>query len=147
MKTSTILLLAGGALALFYFGNLAQAGNVLQYYIAAVDFTGLTTGRITLMVQNPSNASIDLNSMAGSITVNNATLGNISNFQGAQIPANSQAPVVVQVALSLGTVLGTLFQALTQPNGATPLNFVISGNANINAGTIIPFSINQTVNV
>lgn len=148
MKTSTVLILGVAAFALIYAGNLGVAGNVLQYYIAQVNFTGITTGNIVLMVQNPSNAAIQLNSMAGTITANGSTLGNISNFQGGvMIPPNDQVPVTINVALSLSTLLGQLYSVLTSPTGAQPIDFVISGNANINAGIIVPFNIAQTVNV
>jgi hypothetical protein len=148
MKTETIVLLGVALIGLIYVGNLGVAGNVLQYYIQAIDFTGITTGRIVLMVQNPSNATIQLNSMAGTITANGQTLGNISNFQGGvSIPANQQVAVTVNVVLSLSTVLGDLFTILTSPTGQNQLNVVISGNANINGGIIVPFNITQTVNV
>ncbi len=148
MKTSTVVLLGLGALALYYFGNLGIAANVLQYYIQSVNFTGLTTGSITLVVQNPSGTSIMLNSMAGTIAVNGTYIGNISNFQGGiEIGANSQQAVTIQVILSLGSIVEGVVQALTNPTGTNPLNFVISGNANIGFGTIVPFNITQTVNV
>lgn len=146
MKTNTILFLGAGALLLIYLGNLGVAGNVLQYYISAVDFTGLTTGRIVLVVQNPSNASILLNSMAGTITCNGTTLGNVSNFQGGvTIPANQQTQVTIQVALSLTGIMSQLYAALTNPTGTNKLTFVIQGNANINGGMEIPFNITQDV--
>jgi Late embryogenesis abundant protein len=146
MKTQNLVLLGVAAIVgLMYFGNLGVAGNVLQYYIQGVDFTGLTSGTIVLMVQNPSNATIKLNSMAGTISANNSTLGNISNFQGGiLIPANQQIPVNITVNLSLTSMLGQWFQVLTQPTGQNQINFVI---ANINSGLIVPFNINQTVNV
>jgi hypothetical protein len=148
MKTGPILLVGCGLLALLYFGNLGIAGNVLQYYIQSVNFTGITSGTITLVIQNPSNATIILNSMAGTVAVNGTTLGNISNFQGGiTIPANQQVPVTLTVAVSLFNTLGSLYAALTNPSGAQPLSFVVAGNANINAGTIIPFNITQTLNV
>lgn len=148
MKAGTVILLGVGALLLFNFANLGVASNVLQYYIQSVDFTGITTGRIILVVQNPSNASILLNSMAGTITVNNTTLGNISNFQGGvTIPANQQVPITINVVLSLSGLVSQLYDTLTKPNGANAMNFIIAGNANINAGIIVPFSIAQTVNV
>lgn len=147
MKTSTVVIIGAVALiGLVYAGNLGVAGSVLQYYIYSVDFTGITTGRIMLMVQNPSNASITLNSMAGTITANNTQLGNIGNFQGGiQIPANNQTLVSIDVALSLSAVVGQLFSILTRPNGANQVDFIIAGNANINGGLIVPFTITQTL--
>lgn len=148
MKTSTIALILAAGLAFVYFGNLGAASNVLQYYISTVDFTGITTGKIGLVVQNPSNASITLNSMAGTISANGTTIGNISNFQGGVlIPANQQTLVTVNVALSLAGLLSNLFTILTQPNGVNPVAFVIAGNANINGGMNVPFNISQTVTV
>lgn len=148
MKTSTVVLIGAGVLAFLYFGNLGVAANVLQYYIQSVDFTGLTSGRIILVVQNPSNAAIMLNSMAGIITANGTTIGNISNFQGGVlIPANQQIPVRIDVQMSLGGLFTTLYTALTQPNGSNKIDFIISGNANINAGMEISFNIAQNVPV
>lgn len=148
MKPSTILLAGGIVLALFYVTNLGVAGNVLQYYIQSVDFSNITTARIVLMVQNPSNANIVLNSMAGTISVNGSTMGNISNFQGGvTIPANTQQPVTIFVALSLSAIASNLYDVLMTPNGANRLSFVIAGNANINGGVIVPFNIIQDLNV
>ena len=148
MKAGTIAVIGVGILALMYFGGLGAAGNDLQYYIQTVDFTGLTTGKIVLVVQNPSNVSILLNSMAGTVTVNGTNVGNISNFQGGvQIPANQQVAVNVFVALNLGALISSVYTALTSPAGNNAMQFVIAGNANINAGTVLPFNITQTVNV
>lgn len=136
------------AVAVIYFGGLAGAGGTLQYYIQSVDFRSITSGQIVLMVQNPSGVNIRLNSMAGTVSANGATLGNISNFSGGvDIPANSQTAVAVQVNISLGSLLGQLYSVLTQPSGSNAISFVIAGNANINANTNVPFSITQTVNV
>jgi hypothetical protein len=146
MKATTIGLLALGAFVLFNIANLGVAANVLQYYITSVDFTGLTTGNIGLVIQNPSNASILVNSMAGTITANGTTIGNISNFQGGVIiGANQQKTVNISVAISIIGLLGNLYVMLTQPSGANKINFVIAGNANINAGIEVPFNIQQTV--
>jgi hypothetical protein len=148
MKTGNLVLLGVGVLAVFYLANLGVAGNVLQYYISTVDFRNITTGTIGLVVQNPSDSNITLNSMAGTISANGTTIGNISNFQGGvQIPANQQVQVTITFALSLTALLGGLYSALTQPAGNAPIAFVIAGDANINAGIIVPFNIAQTVNV
>jgi len=149
MKTTTVIVLAGvAAIAFIHFGNLGVAGNVLQYYIMSVDFTGISSGRIVLMVQNPSNATIILNSMAGTISANNTTLGNISNFQGGvEIPANSQTPVTIDVAMNISAIVGQLFSVLTRPNGVNQVDFIIQGDANINGGIIVPFTITQSLAV
>lgn len=149
MKTGTAILLGGIALiALVHFGNLGVAANVLQYYIMSVDFTGISTGKIILMVQNPSNATITLNSMAGTISANGSVIGNISNFQGGvEIPANNQTPVTINVALSLTAIVGQLYDILVTPNGANQVAFVITGNANVDGGIIVPFSVTQNVMV
>lgn len=148
MKVGSILLIGAGALALIYFSNLGIAGNVLQYYIQSVNFQGITSGTITLMVQNPSNATIILNSMAGTVCANGSIIGNISNFSGGvQIAPNSQAPVTIQCNLNLPSLLSNLFTILTSPTGANSVAFVIAGNANINGGLIVPFNITQTVTV
>lgn len=148
MKSTTIFVLGGAALLLFYLGNLGVVGNVLQYYIQTVSFQGLTSGRIVMMVQNPSNTNVTLNSMAGTITANGVQIGNISNFQGGvSIPANSQQTVTIFVSLSLTGVVSELFSALTQPTGQNQIDFLITGNANINGGIIVPFNIDQTVTV
>jgi hypothetical protein len=148
MKAYTLALLGLGVVALLYVGNLAVAGNVLQCYIQSVNFTGLTSGTIVLVVQNPSNASIELNSMAGTVSANGSLIGNISNFQGGvAIPANQQVPVNITVNLSLASLIGGLYSALTSPTGTNNIAFVIAASANINGGVIVPLNITQTVTV
>ncbi len=148
MKFNTLVIVGVAAVVLFNLVNLGVAGNVLQFYIQSVDFTGLTTGRIVLMVQNPSNANITLNSMAGTVSANGTTIGNVSNFQGGVfIPANQQVPVTVFVNVSLTGIFSELYTQLTQPTGQNQIAFVIAGNMNINAGGLIPFNVTQTVGV
>lgn len=148
MKAGTLIIVGLGALLLFNLVNLGVAGNVLQYYIASIDLTGITTGKIVIMIQNPSNATITVNSMAGTITANGVTIGNISNFTGGTtVPANQQQPVTVTVLLSLVGLASDVFTALTQPNGLNKIDFVLAGNCNINGGEIIPFNITQTLTV
>lgn len=149
MKTSTVLLLGGAAFLLLFYGDLGIANNVLQYYISSVDFTGITTGKIGLVIQNPSNTAILINSMAGTVSANGTTIGNISNFQGGiTINPNSQQVVTVYVAVSITAVLGTLYTMLTSPTGLNLINFVLAGNVNI-AGipAPVPFNITQSVTV
>lgn len=148
MKINPLVIVAAAVVAVIYFGNLGAAGGVLEYYIQAVDFTGITTGSITLVIQNPSNANITLNSMAGTIAANGTTIGNISNFQGGiSIPANQQVPVKVFVNISLLGIISDLYSILTQPTGITSVDFLITGTANINGGILLPFSIAQSINV
>lgn len=148
MKAGTLIVVGLGALFLFNLVNLGVAGNVLQYYIASIDLTGITSGKIVIMIQNPSNAQITVNSMAGSVMANGQTIGNISNFTGGTtIPPNEQKPITVTVLLSLIGLASDIFTALTQPNGLTKIDFVLTGNANINGGEIIPFNITQTLQV
>lgn len=148
MKGTTLVVVGLGVLLLFNLANLGVAGNVLQYYIQAVNFTGITSGNIVIVVQNPSNANIQLNSMAGTVSANGTVIGNISNFQGGvAIPANQQVAVTVQVVLSLAGLASNVYAAVTNPTGLNQIAFVISGNANINNGIILPFTITQTIPV
>lgn len=148
MKAENLVLLGIGAIILLHFANLGVASNVLQYYIQSVDFRSISNAQIMLMVQNPSNAQITLNSMAGTITANGTVLGNISNFSGGTIiPANQQQPVSITVNLSLANILSSLADILIHPDGTQPIQFIIQGNANVNGGIIVPFNIQQTVNV
>lgn len=148
MKSEGLILLGAGVLALIYFGSLGVAANVIQAYIQSVDFSGITSGQIVLMIQNPSNTAIRLNSMAGTISANGTIIGNISNFQGGvSIPANQQTPVTINFNLSLSGLIGDLYGILTRPTGTNNVDFVVSGNANINAGMIVPLTIEQTIAV
>lgn len=147
MKTGNLLLIGVAVLGLLYVSNLNIAGNTLQYVIESFDFTSLTTWHITIMIQNVSNATINVNSMSGTISVGGTQVGNISEFNGTLVvPPNSQVPIKVTVNPSIIGLSAEIITAIQSQNGQNTLPFVIAGNVNVD-GIVVPFNITQNLTV
>lgn len=152
MKTGNLLLLAAGGIALVYFTGLGIAGNTVQFVFENVIPTSLTQFQIQILVQNISNAQVNLYAMDGTITLNGNPIGNVSYFppQPTPIMPTSQQLVIFNVDLSilnLGPVITQIVQAFSsQSAGAGKFDFEIKGNANINK-LIIPFDLTNSISL
>jgi LEA14-like dessication related protein len=143
MKIIPVLALVAGVGALIYFSNLGVGANDLQILLNNVQIRGVTDIQITLMVQNVSNATLNIKSMTGTVTLNGSTLGNISSFQKVDVLPNSQQPITVTLNPSLIALPG-IVQTLLQGSGKQ-LEFVVEGNVNLNS-LVVPFSVSDTIN-
>lgn len=63
-------------------------------------------------MQNTSNQSFTLQSLAGNIYANNILVGNVAMFDAVQIEANSQGNLRLRASLLLIGVLQTIIDAL-----------------------------------
>lgn len=137
-KKKNLILLAGAGVAYWYYKKY-EAAKVINYNIASValNFQGVfPILKIILNVQNVSNQSIMINSMAGNLYINNTNVGTVSNFQETIIKGNSQTPYEITVKLNLLGVVSDLVSLITNGTGnAQTLQLVV--NANVE-GMIIP---------
>lgn len=144
MKGSTLLILAVVAFAGYEFLQLGTAANTMQVVFSGVQVNGPLNYTLNLVVQNVSNAAINLNSLAADVTVNGNDLGNVSNFTPVVIQPNAQTPVNVTLAPSLLSIPGTVAALLNTPTGS--FDFKVVGNMNVNS-LVLPLNVEKTITI
>jgi len=144
MKTGTLLLVGGLALAAYEYAQLNTAVGTVQFMVAGINFKSLTDYEIQLLVQNVSNANVDLNALTGIVTINGSQIGNITDFSPVNIAPRSQQIVNIDLQPNLLSIPGAVQNLINNP-GST-FNIAVSGNANVN-NLVIPFSANQSISV
>lgn len=141
MKTQNILLVGLAALIGFRLFGMGRAAQSLSYFVdrVSVGLEGLQPVlNIGLGVQNPSNASINVNSVVGQISVAGKQIANISSFVATDIAANAETVFPLKARLDLGGIVSSGLDLL---KGQT-IDFV--GNINA-AGLLVPVSFSQKV--
>jgi len=143
MKIPSWLLIGGAAIAAWYYAGLVKAANLAQIVFSGVTINGLLDYTASFTVQNTTNSTIVLNSLAGSLLANGTEIANINLFppQPILIPGNSQQIVNVDVKPNLINIPSAVLQALQA--GSTPISFEAQGSANINNITV-PFDITES---
>jgi LEA14-like dessication related protein len=99
---------------------------------------------ISVIAQNTSNTSLLLNSFAGNVYANGTLIGNVSNFSGVVVPANTQASIPMQVLLLPLGIVSDLIQAFK--NKSTAQSISIQAKANVN-GFQVDVPLNFMLNV
>ena len=126
------LLLLGGAAALWLLSKV-HTGQNLHFLPLGVslDGGGLV---ITVGVQNPTDNSLQLTSLAGDVTVNGTNAGNLSGFQPVTILPNAQTSVNVKFTPN---ILGAALAIINQVQNGGTVTIGVNGNANVN-GVVLP---------
>ena len=140
------LLLLAAAGAGYWLWSQAKSISALNYVISGVQlgWSGITPLiNLTLAVQNVSNQSYILNSFVGTVSVNGNNIGNVSNFTPTAIPATSQTPYTLNIALSLVGAVSDLINLITNKTGAQQ-DIVLSGYVNA-SGIVTAVTLNYTV--
>lgn len=140
MKAGEWILIGIGAFVVWNLTGLARAANVLQVVFKGVSVSGLTSLKITLTIQNPSNATLQINSMVGTITVNGNELGNISTFNQVTVLPNSQQDVIIDLGIGILDLPAVIQNVIQQPLQSYDVS--VTGTANVN-GIMIPISTNS----
>lgn len=150
-KKATLTTVALGAGA-FIFYSLFRKGKGLQTLnffpdkIKSLDFDGLTPVlRIGIGVQNTSNQSFTINSIAGnvySLTGGKTYIGNVSMFSAVTIPKNSQQILIVQARLNLIGIVNDIIDALQGGNFSQKISIDLLANVDN-----LQIPIQQTFNI
>lgn len=131
MRTGDVLLLFGGAIGLYYLTR-GRAANQLNFYpggIQGMAFQDLQAmAFLDFIVQNTSNADVNLNSIAGNAYANGTLVGNISNFEGSVIRGNSETRVPVVVRFNALGIVSDIIDAFQTGNFRQDIT--INGRAN-----------------
>jgi LEA14-like dessication related protein len=142
-----LLLVGGLILAWVIFGNASTVNNLVFVPTGAgFDISSPLSPiiNVTVNVQNPTSGSLQLNSFAGTASVNGTASGNVSYFQPTVIAANAQTQIVVQVRLSDLGLIAALMNFINAGTGAIAVSIV--GTANVN-GAALPVNISLNASV
>ena len=139
------LLLLGGAALLYVLNQTRSIGN-LNFYpdrIASMAFEGMSpVAYATVLVQNTSNVSIELNSLVGSLFMNDTLVGNVSNFTPLLIQDNSETILPLKIRLQLIGIVNDIIDGFQLGNFHQDLRFEGTVNAN---GVQVPLSFTYTI--
>lgn len=144
MKTGTALTVLALGVAFYYFAQLGTAAATVQIVFSGIQPMGLLKYRLNFIIQNVSNATVDLNSLAADVTINGNDVGNISKFGTTQIGPNSQTTIDADLNVSLLSLPGAIRDLLTNSHGT--FDFRVIGNMNINT-LVLPVDVEQTINI
>ena len=147
MQGLGVLLVLGGAAALYYVNLSRSAGN-LNYLPGNV--TGFSLSGISpiiyadLIVQNTSNVTFTINSLSANVLTDSTRIGNLANFTPVQIPGNSQGVIPLTLQLEPLTLVNDIIGIIT--GGSGKKNLIIQGTVNAN-GIQAPFSLSYKLGV
>jgi LEA14-like dessication related protein len=149
LKTETKIVL--GAIALlggyWLFSKARALGNLLFQPGSIMGFSMLGSTpivSITLVVQNTSNTSLTVDSLAGNVSSNGTLIGNVSNFSPVLVPGNSQISMPVSLMLQPIGVVNDIIRSFQNSNFAQDIK--LSGFANVN-GFQLPVNIEFNVGI
>lgn len=132
MDGVTAILLLGGAAGLYLWTLSKAAGNLI--YLPG-SFTGFEWGlspeiSATLIVQNTSNLSFTINSIAANVLSDGTQVGNVKSFVPTEIPSNSEAAVPIILTMQPIGIVNEIISIMT--GGVGGRTVVISGSVNAN---------------
>lgn len=130
------LLLIAGVVALWAFSK-AHTGANLQFLPLGASWDGGAL-QVQIGVQNPTNDSLQFQSLAGTVYINGTAAGTISDFTPAIIAPNAQTPVTLTYNPSIFGVASVVINQLNNGGGVT---IGLKGSANVN-GISLPVNLN-----
>lgn len=125
-------LIIGGAVLLYFNSQKNAAGHLIFFPGTITDMAfedGTPVAYITVIVQNTSNATLQVNSIAANVFSNNTLIGNISQFQPITIPGNSQVALPVKVTFFLMGAVSDIINAFQLGHFSQTL--VFDGQVNV----------------
>lgn len=146
MGLEAVLILAG--FAGLYLWNLGRAAGNLIY--SPGNITGLSLSGFSpvitadLVVQNTSNITFTISSLAGNVTADGTQIGNISNFTPVIVPPNSQGVVPLTLILQPLGIVNELVSIIA--GGVGKRDILIQGSVNAN-GSQFAFNVAYKVGV
>lgn len=129
------VLIALGIAGLWLYSK-AHTGTSLQFVPLGASWSGGAL-QVDIGVQNPTNDSLQLTSLAGSVYVNGTIAGNVSDFTPRLIAANQQTPIELTYTPN---ILGTAAAIFNQFNNGGGIQIAVQGTANVN-GIALPINL------
>jgi LEA14-like dessication related protein len=137
-SNSNLLVIGAVAVAAWYFFTRASSLNSLVFVPKGMGVQGIGVN-LVLGVQNPTNNPLTLASLAGSLIVNGAAIGNVSDFQQTTIAANSETDINVLITPNVFGVAAGAIDAL-EGNETSNISAALQGTANVN-GVALPVNV------
>lgn len=133
------VLTIGLVAAVLYVISRTRFKNAAQFTIKGVSLKGNSLD-VSVNIQNPTGANVNLKSLAGKLFANNQYLANVNSFDPVIIQGNSQTDIVLNFIPSAVGVFSTLKTFFTDAFSIRrkPIVFKFDGSANID-GFTIPF--------
>jgi hypothetical protein len=139
-----IFWVVGGVAAIYLLSKLrfGQKANFMLRSLRPGGTLLAPTINVEMAVQNPTNQTITIKSITGSVSVNDKYLANVSAFGDQKVLPNSESILRLTARPSALGVFESVRELLTQPIGSTTASF--QGTANVD-GLVVPISESRTI--
>ena len=134
----------GGVAAIYLLSKLrfGQKANFMLRSLRPGGTLLAPTINVEMAVQNPTNQTITIKSITGSVSVNDKYLANVSAFGDQKVLPNSESILRLTARPSAFGVFESVREILTQPIGTIAASF--QGTANVD-GLVVPISESRTI--
>ena len=139
-----IFWVVGGVAAIYLLSKLrfGQKANFMLRSLRPGGSLLAPTINVEMAVQNPTNQTITIKSITGSVSVNDKYLANVSAFGDQKVIPNSESILRLTARPSATGVFQSIRELLTQPVGTIAASF--QGTANVD-GIVVPISESRTI--
>jgi LEA14-like dessication related protein len=140
----TFLWIAGGAIALYFLSRYSFSKKA-TFYLKGIKPSGSILSpsvTIDLGVQNPTNNSVTIKSITGSVNLNGKFLSDFSAFGDQKILPNSDSVIKITAKPSAFGLFSSIKSLLNTPTGNTLVEF--NGTANVEGVT---YPINESISI
>ena len=139
-----IFWVVGGVAAIYLLSKLrfGQKANFMLRSLRPGGTLLAPTINVEMAVQNPTNQTITIKSITGSISVNDKYLANVSAFGDQKVLPNSESVLRLTARPSAVGVFQSVREILMQPIGTSSASF--QGTANVD-GIVVPISESRTI--
>lgn len=139
-----IFWVVGGVAAIYLLSKL-RFGQKASFMLRSLRPGGTLlapTINVEMAVQNPTNQTITIKSITGSVSVNDKYLANVSAFGDQKVLPNQESILRLTARPSATGVFQSIREILTQPVGSIAASF--QGTANVD-GLVVPISESRTI--
>ena len=139
-----IFWVVGGVAAIYLLSKL-RFGQKASFMLRSLRPGGTLlapTINVEMAVQNPTNQTITIRSITGSVSVNDKYLANVSAFGDQKVLPNQESILRLTARPSATGVFQSIREILTQPVGSIAASF--QGTANVD-GLVVPISESRTI--
>jgi len=139
-----IFWVVGGVAAIYLLSKLrfGQKANFMLRSLRPGGTLLAPTINVEMAVQNPTNQTITIKSITGSVSVNDKYLANVSAFGDQKVLPNQESILRLTARPSATGVFQSIREILTQPVGSIAASF--QGTANVD-GLVVPISESRTI--
>jgi len=134
----------GGVAAIYLLSKLrfGQKANFMLRSLRPGGTLLAPTINVEMAVQNPTNQTITIRSITGSVSVNDKYLANVSAFGDQKVLPNQESILRLTARPSATGVFQSIREILTQPVGSIAASF--QGTANVD-GLVVPISESRNI--